>query len=99
MVGAVINVKSVFFFFFNLPNDLVEADSKKKKIKPPENSEDGEPENHEAPAKGTATVLCSSALSRLGEKGKGWARRVDRALWMHGKESGAKPILQGVTSE
>ena len=60
MVGAVINVKSVFFFFFfNLPNDLVEADSKKKKIKPPENSEDGEPENHEAPAKGTATLqLC-----------------------------------------
>ena len=48
-----------FFFFFNLPNDLVEADSKKKKIKPPENSEDGEPENHEAPAKGTATLqLC-----------------------------------------
>lgn len=30
----------------------VESDSKKKKIKLPENSEDGEPENHEAPAKG-----------------------------------------------
>ena len=30
----------------------VESDSKKKMIKLPENSEDGEPENHEAPAKG-----------------------------------------------
>ena len=96
MVGAVINVKS---FFFYLPNDLVESDSKKKKIKLPENSEDGEPENHEAPAKGMAAVLCSSALSGLGAKGEGWARRVARALWMHGKESGAKPALQGVTAE
>lgn len=43
--------------FLNLSNYLVEADSKKKKIKLPGHSEDGEPENHEAPAKGMATII------------------------------------------
>lgn len=73
MVASVINAKS---FSFNLSNYLVEAESKKKKIKFPGHSEGEEPENHEASAKGIAAVIWK-ALPSLG-----WGRRRgSRAFW------------------
>ncbi|XP_045430142.1 cell growth-regulating nucleolar protein isoform X3 [Pipistrellus kuhlii] len=48
----------------------VEAYSKKKKMKCPALAEGGEPENHEAPAKGSAPVIWKALPSGLGGGGK-----------------------------
>lgn len=60
------NAKSLFFK--NLY--LVEAYSKKKKIKVPGLAEGREPENHEAPAKGITCVIWKALPSRVGGGGE-----------------------------
>lgn len=66
-VGAA-GTNAMSFFCFNLSNYLVEAESKKKKMKLPGPSEGGEADNQEGPAEGTPGALQRPALPRLGEE-------------------------------
>lgn len=61
-------MQNLSLFFFNLYS--VEAYSKKKKLKCPALAEGGEPENHEAPAKGSAPVIWKALSSGLGGGGE-----------------------------
>lgn len=42
----------------------VESDNKKKKMKLPGQPEEGEPEDHEAPSKGTTACVCSEWVGK-----------------------------------
>lgn len=83
-VADIVNAKSL------LKTSLVEAYSKKKKTKFPEHAEGGEPENHEAPAKGIAAS--SGRLCPL------WVGGGGHALRRHGEESESKACSPGCDS-